>query len=290
MDVISHPAFARLHSPSDPEYLEIPQRLARLHDRFPVFVTGQPAERAHIERVHKGTYIDAVDAIHEEVWLDADTAADATTPEAARLAAGCAIQAAETGGFALVRPPGHHALVASSMGFCIFNNVAIAARHAQEALGRTRVAIIDFDVHHGNGTEAIFREDSSVLMISLHQWPLWPGTGGPGSSYEHTLNVPLAAGSGDSDYMQAFGELVEPSVPCVRAGSPARIGRLRCPFRRSTGADGGQCRRIPRARPALRSARTPSRGSSGGWLQPRDPPRAGRSGARGLLSRGVVVL
>ena len=212
MDVISHPAFARLHSPSDPEYLEIPQRLARLHHRFPSFVTGQPAERAHIERVHAGTYIDAVDAIHEEVWLDADTAADATTPEAARLAAGCAIQAAETGGFALVRPPGHHALVASSMGFCIFNNVAIAARHAQEALGLTRVAIIDFDVHHGNGTEAVFREDSSVLMISLHQWPLWPGTGGPGSSYEHALNVPLAAGSGDSEYMQAFSELVEPSV------------------------------------------------------------------------------
>ena len=212
MDVISHPAFARLHSPSDSEYVEIPQRLARLHDRFPAFVTGQPAERAHIERVHKGTYIDAVDAIHEEVWLDADTAADATTPEAARLAAGCSIQAAETGGFALVRPPGHHALVASSMGFCVFNNVAIAARHAQEALGRTRVAIIDFDVHHGNGTEAIFREDSSVLMISLHQWPLWPGTGGPGSSFEHTVNVPLAAGSGDSEYMQAFSELVEPSV------------------------------------------------------------------------------
>lgn len=212
MDVISHPAFSRLHSPSDPEYLEIPQRLARLHERFPAFVTGQPAERAHIERVHRGTYIDAVDAIHEEVWLDADTAADATTPEAARLAAGCSIQAAETSGFALVRPPGHHALVASSMGFCIFNNVAIAARHAQEALGLTRVAIIDFDVHHGNGTEAIFREDSSVLMISLHQWPLWPGTGGPGSSSEHALNVPLAAGSGDAEYMQAFSDVVEPSV------------------------------------------------------------------------------
>ena len=212
MDVISHPAFASLHAPSDPEYLENPHRLERLLDRFPAFVTGQPAERALIERVHDGTYIDAVDAIREELWLDVDTAADATTPEAARLAAGCAIQAVETGGFALVRPPGHHALVASSMGYCIFNNVAIAARHAQADLGLARVAIVDFDVHHGNGTEALFRDDSSVLMISVHQWPLWPGTGGPGSSYEHTLNVPLAAGSGDAEYMRAFDEIVEPAV------------------------------------------------------------------------------
>jgi acetoin utilization deacetylase AcuC-like enzyme len=212
MDVISHPAFARLHSPSDSAYSESPHRLERLLERFPAFVTGQAAERAQIERVHDGTYIDAVDAIREEVWLDVDTAADPTTPEAARLAAGCAIQAVETGGFALVRPPGHHALAGSSMGYCIFNNVAIAARHAQAELGLARVAIVDFDVHHGNGTEALFRDDPSVLMISLHQWPLWPGTGGPGSSYEHTLNVPLAVGSGDAEYMRAFDELVEPAV------------------------------------------------------------------------------
>ncbi|MGH3137456.1 MAG: histone deacetylase family protein [Gaiellaceae bacterium] len=212
MDVISHAAFARLHSPSDPEYVEIPYRLERLLDRFPAFVDGEPAERAQIERVHDGRYIDAVDAILDEVWLDADTAADATTPEAARLAAGCAIRAVETGGFALLRPPGHHALRASAMGFCIYNNVAIAARHAQAELGLARVAIVDFDVHHGNGTEALFREDPSVLMVSMHQWPFWPGTGGPGSSDEHTLNIPLAAGSGDTEYLRAFDEIVQPAV------------------------------------------------------------------------------
>jgi acetoin utilization deacetylase AcuC-like enzyme len=98
------------------------------------------------------------------------------------------------------------------MGFCIFNNVAIAARHAQVELGLARVAIVDFDVHHGNGTEALFRDDPSVLFVSLHQWPFWPGSGGPGTSDEHTLNVPLPAGSGDGEYRQAFAEVVEPAV------------------------------------------------------------------------------
>jgi acetoin utilization deacetylase AcuC-like enzyme len=163
-------------------------------------------------RVHDGAYVDAIDAILEEVWLDEDTYAGATTWEAARLAAGCAIRAVETEGFALVRPPGHHALRSSPMGFCIFNNVAIAARHAQAELGLGRVAIVDFDVHHGNGTEALFRNDSSILMVSMHQWPFWPGSGGPGSGDEHTLNVPLAKGSGDAEYLRAFDDVVEPAV------------------------------------------------------------------------------
>ena len=98
------------------------------------------------------------------------------------------------------------------MGFCIFGNVAIAARHAQDRLGLNRVAVVDFDVHHGNGTEAMFRDDPSVLFVSIHQWPFYPGTGGPGTSDEHTVNVPLPAGSGDADYSRAFDETVEPAV------------------------------------------------------------------------------
>lgn len=212
MDVISHPALAHLHSPGRHAHSENPHRLERLLDRFPGYVNGRQAERAQIERVHDADYVDAVDAVLEEVWLDEDTFAGATTWEAACLAAGCAIRAVETEGFALVRPPGHHALRSSAMGFCIFNNVAIAARHAQVELGFARVAIVDFDVHHGNGTEALFRNDPSVLVVSIHQWPFWPGTGGPGSSDEHTLNVPLAEGSGDVEYLRVFDDVVAPAV------------------------------------------------------------------------------
>jgi acetoin utilization deacetylase AcuC-like enzyme len=162
--------------------------------------------------VHRTAYLDALAELSQETWIDGDTLAGPTTLEAALLAAGCALEAAETGGFALVRPPGHHALPERAMGFCILGNVAVAARHAQDALGCERVAIVDWDVHHGNGTEAMFRGDDSVLFVSLHQWPFYPGTGGPGTSDATTLNVPLPAGSGDVEYASVFSELVEPAV------------------------------------------------------------------------------
>ncbi|MDX6485896.1 MAG: hypothetical protein QOF43_1049 [Gaiellaceae bacterium] len=159
-----------------------------------------------------------VRAVESTEWLDYDTVATATTYEGAALAAGTAIEAALRGGFALVRPPGHHAFPGRAMGFCIFNNIAVAARVAQRELGIERIAIVDWDVHHGNGTEAIFREDDSVLFVSLHQWPFYPGTGGPDDQAETTLNVPLAAGSGDADYLRAFEELVEPRVAAFDPG------------------------------------------------------------------------
>jgi acetoin utilization deacetylase AcuC-like enzyme len=98
------------------------------------------------------------------------------------------------------------------MGFCIFDSIAVAARYAQAELGVEQVAIVDWDVHHGNGTEAIFRDDDSVLFVSLHEWPFYPGTGGPDDQRESTVNVPLAEGSGDPEYARAFSDVVEPVV------------------------------------------------------------------------------
>jgi len=132
------------------------------------------------------------------------------------LAAGCAIEAAETGAFALVRPPGHHAPRPTAMGFCLVNNVAVAARHMQAEHGVGRIAIVDFDVHHGNGTQDVFDGDGTVLYASLHQAGIYPGTGAVGDGDETTVNVPLRAGCGDAEWVRAFEQHVEPAVASFR--------------------------------------------------------------------------
>ena len=131
--------------------------------------------------------------------------------------------------FALARPPGHHAEPDRAMGFCLFDSIAVAARWAQAELGLGRVAIVDWDVHHGNGTQAITIDDPTILFASLHQWPLYPGTGGPGEQGDTLVNVPLPPGTGDVAYLEAF-ETVEravrrfdPDLLLVSAGFDAHV-------------------------------------------------------------------
>ncbi|HEY2777184.1 MAG TPA: histone deacetylase [Gaiellaceae bacterium] len=203
---MSHPDFVRLHPTG--AHPESQQRIAALHQRFP-FVECAPATEADLLRCHTPELVEQVRTARG--FLDGDTLCTETTFDAALLAAGAAIEAARTGGFALVRPPGHHAERHRAMGFCLFDSIAIAARWAQAEMGVGRVAIVDWDVHHGNGTQEIVAGDDSILFVSMHQWPFYPGTGGPDEQGPTLVNLPLPAGTGDAGYLEAW-ETVEDAV------------------------------------------------------------------------------
>lgn len=190
-------------------------------DRGGAVIEPRNAVRDDLVRVHDAAYLDALDATRgRPVALDADTFTSSASVDVATLAAGAALTAVDdvldgrTPTLALVRPPGHHAERDRAMGFCLLNNVAIGAARAR-ALGCSRVAIVDIDVHHGNGTQHIFYDDPSVLYLSVHQYPYYPGTGaadevGRGQGQGMTVNVPLASGATDADYRVVFDAVVEP--------------------------------------------------------------------------------
>jgi acetoin utilization deacetylase AcuC-like enzyme len=211
---VSHPGFASLHPTG--HHPETGERMRVLQAAFPDWHEAEPAPVEAIERAHDAAYVQRIRSLSEPTWLDGDTPASGTTFEAALLSAGAAIKAVELGGFALARPPGHHALRGSAMGFCIFGNAVVAARHAQTELGLERVAILDWDVHHGNGTQDIVRDDPSILFVSLHQWPFYPGSGGPEEQADTIVNVPMSAGSGDEEYLRAFDHAVAPALDRFR--------------------------------------------------------------------------
>ena len=228
--------------PERPERAEVFDTVcARWVNRGAARVEPRGVTREEIARVHDAVYVDRLAASSgRAIALDPDTFTSAESFEVARLAAGAAclgverVLAGEGPAAVLVRPPGHHAERDRAMGFCLFNNVAVAAAHAR-AHGAARVAVVDFDVHHGNGTQWIFYDDPSVLYVSTHQFPFYPGTGGametgrgPGSGF--TVNVPLEAGATDADYDLVFREVVvpvldafAPDVVLVSAGYDAHV-------------------------------------------------------------------
>lgn len=244
LTLITSEHFAEHHPPpGHPERVERAAIMREVASRWSArggsVVAPHPATIEQLARVHAPEYIGLIaETAGRAVALDPDTYTSPESHGVALLAAGAVIDAVERvmespgSVFALVRPPGHHAERGRAMGFCLFNNIAVAAAHARSR-GASRVAVVDYDVHHGNGTQHIFDADPTVLYVSLHQYPFYPGTGaaneiGRGSGAGFTVNLPLEVGATDGDYQIAFSEVVvpvllqfDPSLLLVSAGFDA---------------------------------------------------------------------
>ncbi len=210
--------------PERPERLRVLLDLVRQRQDEVAMVPARVATVEELSLVHDERHIERVAATDggPGYAFDADTPASAGSYTAARVAAGSVLALLDEimagrvdNGFAFVRPPGHHAERDRAMGFCLFNNVAIGAQYLRQRHGVRRVLIVDWDLHHGNGTQHIFEQDPDVLYVSLHQYPHYPGTGavsevGVGEGEGKTLNLPLPAGFGDAEYREAFRRVIEP--------------------------------------------------------------------------------
>jgi acetoin utilization deacetylase AcuC-like enzyme len=213
--------------PERPERLRVLLDLAETLDagRFQL-LSPRAASRSEIELCHDPKYVELVEstASLNQYALDGDTITSQDSFAVALLATGGfltlldSVAAGESSNaFAMVRPPGHHALRSRAMGFCLFNTIAVGAQYLKTAHGAKRIAIVDWDVHHGNGTQETFYDDPSVLFVSTHQYPFYPGTGGvsevglnEGTGF--TINIPLPAGCGDAEYLRVFRDVVTPAV------------------------------------------------------------------------------
>lgn len=225
------------HDPG-PHHVERPERLARIRGALDAAglarrcrpVPLEAADEEALLRVHDRDHVRSVEnACAAGIRaLDADTGVCRASAEVARLAAGSAIALCREvargrlrAGFAALRPPGHHAERGRAMGFCLFNNAAVAAAYLREAERVGRILIVDWDVHHGNGTQHAFEEDPSVFYFSVHQFPLYPGTGaagerGRGAGLGATLNVPLRPGAGDPEFLAALHDALVPAAEAFR--------------------------------------------------------------------------
>ncbi|HVU12533.1 MAG TPA: histone deacetylase [Phototrophicaceae bacterium] len=245
---VTHPRYIEHDLPGHPEHAGRIRAVWRALDESGLAQRMNTAEASMVDldailAVHTPAYLDLlqrVSAQERTVHLDGDTYAGPDSFEIARLSAGGVVDTVAAvlsgkadNGLAAVRPPGHHAMPDHGMGFCLLGNVGIAARYAQKQFDVERILIVDYDVHHGNGTEAMFYDDPSVLFISTHQYPLYPGSGalrdtGSGTGQGYTINIPMPAGCGDQNYAAVFDQIIwkaaerfQPQFVIVSAGFDA---------------------------------------------------------------------